>query len=169
MLEFSQYPYWGGDIQNLLDDSMRRHILTGKEHTEPQQPSTFQAILGIPPLYLQLQWEARVTAIRRLNIPLPDTLTAIIPGEVENGETGWAAHPAECPTREQISLVDGGGITLDTSIYTDGSKTEIWCRGSILRLVRAKYSLQMVGKTARLQYTFPGGTFGIETRNRPCN
>ncbi|GBM77654.1 hypothetical protein AVEN_226042-1 [Araneus ventricosus] len=28
------------------------------------------------------------------------------------------------------------------------------CRGSILRLVRTKYSLQMVGKTGRLQYSF---------------
>ncbi|GBM52238.1 hypothetical protein AVEN_31055-1 [Araneus ventricosus] len=43
------------------------------------------------------------------------------------------------------------------------------CRGSILRLVRTKYSLQMVGKTARLQYNFPGGTSGLETRNRPYN
>ncbi|GBM43527.1 hypothetical protein AVEN_96189-1 [Araneus ventricosus] len=36
------------------------------------------------------------------------------------------------------------------------------CRGSILRLVRTKYSLQMVGKTARLQYSFLGGTSGLE-------
>ncbi|GBL89037.1 hypothetical protein AVEN_255182-1 [Araneus ventricosus] len=27
----------------------------------------------------------------------------------------------------------------------------------------------MVGKTARLQYSIPGGTSGLETRNRPCN
>ncbi|GBM14748.1 hypothetical protein AVEN_72016-1 [Araneus ventricosus] len=70
--------------------------------------SALQVILGIPPLYLQLQQEARVTAIRRLNISLPDTLTTLVPGEVEKGEPDWAAHPAECPTEEQISLVDGG-------------------------------------------------------------
>ncbi|GBN80122.1 hypothetical protein AVEN_207029-1 [Araneus ventricosus] len=70
--------------------------------------SALQVILGIPPLYLQLQEEARVTAIRRLDISLPDTLTTLVPGEVEKGETGWVAHPAECPSEEQISLVDGG-------------------------------------------------------------
>ncbi|GBM37981.1 hypothetical protein AVEN_171164-1 [Araneus ventricosus] len=67
---------------------------------------------------------AIVTAIRRLNISLPDTLTSLVPGEVEKGETGWAAHPAECSTEEQISLVAVRGITSGTRIYTDGSKTE---------------------------------------------
>ncbi|GBM18457.1 hypothetical protein AVEN_66817-1 [Araneus ventricosus] len=86
--------------------------------------SALQVILRLPPLYLQFQQEARVTAIRRLNISLPDTLTTLVPGEVEKGETGWAAHPAECPTEKQISLVDGGDITSGTRIYTDGSKTE---------------------------------------------
>ncbi|GBM70330.1 hypothetical protein AVEN_244443-1 [Araneus ventricosus] len=43
------------------------------------------------------------------------------------------------------------------------------CRDNILRLVGTKYSPQMVGKTARLQYNFPAGTSGLETRNRPCN
>ncbi|GBN10465.1 hypothetical protein AVEN_90710-1 [Araneus ventricosus] len=86
--------------------------------------SALQVILGIPPLYLQVQREARVTAIRRLDISLPDTLTTLVPGEVEKGETGWAAHPAECPTEEQIYLVDGGGITSGTRTYTDGSRTK---------------------------------------------
>ncbi|GBL73290.1 hypothetical protein AVEN_159329-1 [Araneus ventricosus] len=80
--------------------------------------------LGILPLCFQLQQETRITAIRRLNISLPDTLTTLVPGEVEKGETGWAAHPAECPSEEQISLVEGGGITSETRIYTDGSNTE---------------------------------------------
>ncbi|GBL96189.1 hypothetical protein AVEN_118736-1 [Araneus ventricosus] len=86
--------------------------------------SALQVILEIPPLYFQLQQEARVTAIRRLNISLPDTLTTLVSGEVEKGETGWAAHPPDCPTEEQISLDDGGGITSGIRIYTDGSKTE---------------------------------------------
>ncbi|GBL80142.1 hypothetical protein AVEN_29131-1 [Araneus ventricosus] len=62
--------------------------------------SALQVILGIPPLYLQLKQEARVTAIRRLNISLPDTLTTLVPGDVEKGETGWAAHTSDCPTEE---------------------------------------------------------------------
>ncbi|GBM24778.1 hypothetical protein AVEN_245033-1 [Araneus ventricosus] len=86
--------------------------------------SVLQAILGIAPLYLQLQQKARVTAIRRLNISLPDTLTTLVPGEDEKGETGWSAHPAECPSEEQMSFVDGGGITSGTCIYTDDSKTK---------------------------------------------
>ncbi|GBM03546.1 hypothetical protein AVEN_95431-1 [Araneus ventricosus] len=71
-----------------------------------------------------LQQEARVKDIRRLNISLPDTLTTLIPGEVEKGETSWAAYPAEYPSKEQISLLDGGGITSGTRFYIDGSKTE---------------------------------------------
>ncbi|GBM08230.1 hypothetical protein AVEN_82921-1 [Araneus ventricosus] len=53
--------------------------LTGAYRTTAT--SALQVILGIPPLYLQQ--EARVTAIRRLNISLPDTLTTLVPGEVE--------------------------------------------------------------------------------------
>ncbi|GBN31987.1 hypothetical protein AVEN_51702-1 [Araneus ventricosus] len=56
--------------------------------------------------------QSHTRAIRRLNISFPDTLTTLVPGEVEKGETGGAAHPAECPTEEQISLVDGGGINI---------------------------------------------------------
>ncbi|GBO12176.1 hypothetical protein AVEN_202468-1, partial [Araneus ventricosus] len=75
-------------------------------------------------LRIKLQQEAGVTAIRRLNIFLPDSLTTLVPGEVEKWETDWAAHPSECPTEEQISLEDGGGITSGTRIYTDDSKAE---------------------------------------------
>ncbi|GBM23503.1 hypothetical protein AVEN_153080-1 [Araneus ventricosus] len=98
--------------------------------------------------------------------PLPDTLTTLVPGEVEKGETAWAADPAVYTSEEQISLVDGGGIASHLHGWLEDRKR---CRGSILRLVRTKYSLQMVGKTARLRYSFPGGTSGLETRNRPCN
>ncbi|GBN54262.1 Retrovirus-related Pol polyprotein from type-1 retrotransposable element R1 [Araneus ventricosus] len=97
-------------------------VLTGAYRTTATL--ALQVILEILPLYLQLRQEARLTAIRRLNISLPDTLTTLIPREVEKGETGWATHPAECPSEEQISLVDDGGITSGTRIYMDGSKTE---------------------------------------------
>ncbi|GBN31344.1 hypothetical protein AVEN_228548-1 [Araneus ventricosus] len=68
--------------------------------------------------------ETRVTVILRQKISLPDTLTTLVPREVEKGETDWAEHLAECPTEKQISLVDGGGIASGTRIYTDGSKNE---------------------------------------------
>ncbi|GBM76039.1 hypothetical protein AVEN_53912-1 [Araneus ventricosus] len=111
-------------IKRKLNTIERPFLLTLTGAYRTTSTSALQVILGIPPLYLQLQQEARVTAIRRLNISLPDTLTTLVPGEVEKGETGWAAHPAECPSEEQISLVDGGGITSGTRIYTGGSKTE---------------------------------------------
>ncbi|GBM62669.1 hypothetical protein AVEN_257268-1 [Araneus ventricosus] len=88
--------------------SQYRLALTGAYRTTAN--SALQVILRIPPLILQLQQEAIVTTIRRLNISLSDILTALVPGEVEKRETGWAAHPAECPTEEQLSLVPGGGV-----------------------------------------------------------
>ncbi|GBM15681.1 hypothetical protein AVEN_262860-1 [Araneus ventricosus] len=60
--------------------------------------STLRVILGIPPLYLQLQQKARVPSIRILNNSLSDTLTTVVRGEVEKGETSRAAHPSDCPT-----------------------------------------------------------------------
>ncbi|GBN56475.1 hypothetical protein AVEN_254179-1 [Araneus ventricosus] len=44
--------------------------LTGSYRTTTT--SALQVVLGISPLYLQLQQKARVTAIRRLNISLPE-------------------------------------------------------------------------------------------------
>ncbi|GBM84962.1 hypothetical protein AVEN_120225-1 [Araneus ventricosus] len=113
---------------NTIQRSFLR-ALTGAYRTTAN--SALQVILGISPfyLYLQLQREARVTAIRRLNTSLLDTLT-LVPGEVEEVETGWAAHPAECPTEEHISLVDGW-------IYTDGSKTEKVFQSELLALKHA--------------------------------
>ncbi|GBL89665.1 hypothetical protein AVEN_104621-1 [Araneus ventricosus] len=61
-------------------------VLTGAYRTTAT--SALQVILGIPPLYIQLQQEARISAIRKLNISLPETLTTLVPGEVEKGETG---------------------------------------------------------------------------------
>ncbi|GBM40379.1 hypothetical protein AVEN_106128-2-1, partial [Araneus ventricosus] len=86
--------------------------------------SAVYVVLGIPPLYLKLQQEAGVTAIQGLDNFLRDTLTTLVPGEVEKGEASRAAHPSNCPTEEHVSLEDGGGITSGTRIYTDGLKSE---------------------------------------------
>ncbi|GBN44964.1 hypothetical protein AVEN_174816-1 [Araneus ventricosus] len=66
--------------------------------------SALQLIPGIPPLYLQLQREVRVTVIRRLYIYHPDSLTTFVLGEIEKGETGRAAHIAECLTEKNRFL-----------------------------------------------------------------
>ncbi|GBM13651.1 hypothetical protein AVEN_229612-1 [Araneus ventricosus] len=141
--------------------------LTGAYRTTAT--SALQVILGIPPLYLQLQQKARVTAIRRLSISLPDTLTTPVPGEVEKGETGWAAHPAECPTEEQISLVDGGGITSDTRIYTDGSKTEKGVGASFCVWSEQNIVYRWLAKVQNYNRVFQALLLGLETRNRPCS
>ncbi|GBM58556.1 hypothetical protein AVEN_234008-1, partial [Araneus ventricosus] len=69
--------------------------------------SALHVILGIPPLYLQLQQEARVTAIRRLNIVLLDTLTTLNPGEAGLLALKHATdHATSLPNQPVTILVD---------------------------------------------------------------
>ncbi|GBN64205.1 hypothetical protein AVEN_136302-1 [Araneus ventricosus] len=86
--------------------------------------AALQVILGIPPLHLQLQREARGTALFRLRLPLSTNISDIDPGEIEEKATGWSTHPSEHLSPTQISLDDGGNINTGLRIYTDGSKTE---------------------------------------------
>ncbi|GBN07255.1 hypothetical protein AVEN_212443-1, partial [Araneus ventricosus] len=79
-------------IKRKLNTIQRPFLLALTEACRTTATSALQVILGIPPLYLQLQQEARVTAIRRLNISPPDTLTTVVPGEVEKGVTGLNVH-----------------------------------------------------------------------------
>ncbi|GBM64471.1 hypothetical protein AVEN_194230-1 [Araneus ventricosus] len=81
-------------------------------------------ILGIPPLHLQLQREARGTALFRLRLPLSTNVSDIDPSEIEEKATGWAAHPSEHLSPTQTSLYDGGNINTGLRIYTDRSKTD---------------------------------------------
>ncbi|GBN48972.1 hypothetical protein AVEN_82291-1 [Araneus ventricosus] len=83
-----------------------------------------QVKLGIPPLHLQLQREARGTALFRLRLPLSTNVSDIDPSEIEEKATGWSAHPSEHVSPTQISLDDGGNINTGITIYTDGSQTE---------------------------------------------
>ncbi|GBO08530.1 hypothetical protein AVEN_227847-1 [Araneus ventricosus] len=97
--------------------------------------AALQVILGIPPLHLQLQREARGTALFRLRLPLSTNVSDIDPSEIEEKATGWSTHPSEHLSPTQISLDDGGNINTGLRIYTDGSKTE---RGAeILALLKA--------------------------------
>ncbi|GBM35767.1 hypothetical protein AVEN_108965-1 [Araneus ventricosus] len=86
--------------------------------------AALQVILGIPPLHLQLQREARGTALFRLRLPLSTNVSDIDPSEIEEKATGWSAHPSEHLSPTQISKDDGGNINTGLRIYTDGSKTE---------------------------------------------
>ncbi|GBN47590.1 hypothetical protein AVEN_249089-1 [Araneus ventricosus] len=86
--------------------------------------AALQVILGIPPLHLQLQREARGAALFRLRLPLSTNISDIDPSEIEEKATGWSTHPSEHLSPTQISLDDGGNINTGLRIYTDGSKTE---------------------------------------------
>ncbi|GBM26151.1 hypothetical protein AVEN_196980-1 [Araneus ventricosus] len=94
--------------------------------------AALQIILGIPLLHLQLQREARGTALFRLRLPLSTNVSDIDPSEIDEKATGWSAHPSEHLSPTQISLDDGGNINTGLRIYTDGSKTEKgWVQPSV--------------------------------------
>ncbi|GBN66506.1 hypothetical protein AVEN_263539-1 [Araneus ventricosus] len=89
--------------------------------------SALQIIIGIPHLYMQLQFEARFTSIYRLRISLPPNITDIQPQDLKIKATGWYIHPSEHLKLNQISLEDGEANIAQKyilNISTDGSKTE---------------------------------------------
>ncbi|GBN68703.1 Putative protein in type-1 retrotransposable element R1DM, partial [Araneus ventricosus] len=99
--------------------------LSGAYRTTPT--AALQTILGIPPLHMQLQLEARFTSIYRLRIPLPPFITDTQPHDLEMKATGWSTHPSEHLKPNQISFEDGEAYTARKdiiNIFTDGSKTE---------------------------------------------
>ncbi|GBM71345.1 hypothetical protein AVEN_4655-1 [Araneus ventricosus] len=55
--------------------------ISGAYRTTPT--AALQTILGIPPLHMQLQFEARFTSIYRLRIPLPPNITDTQPQDLE--------------------------------------------------------------------------------------
>ncbi|GBM08302.1 hypothetical protein AVEN_101433-1 [Araneus ventricosus] len=55
--------------------------ISGAYRTTPT--AALQTILGIPPLHMQLQFEARFTSIYRLRIPLPPIITDTQPHDLE--------------------------------------------------------------------------------------
>ncbi|GBN34116.1 Putative protein in type-1 retrotransposable element R1DM [Araneus ventricosus] len=99
--------------------------ISGVYRTTPT--AALQTILGIPPLHMQLQFEARFTLIYRLRIPLPPFITDTQPHDLEMKATGWSTHPSEHLKPNQISFEDGEayiGRKDIINIFTDGSKTE---------------------------------------------
>ncbi|GBN56306.1 hypothetical protein AVEN_224540-1 [Araneus ventricosus] len=99
--------------------------VSGAYRTTPT--AALQTILGIPPLHMQLQFEARFTSIYRLRISLPPNITDIQPQDLETKATGWSIQPFEHLKRIQISLVDGEANIARKdiiNIFTDVYKTE---------------------------------------------
>ncbi|GBM64681.1 hypothetical protein AVEN_175183-1, partial [Araneus ventricosus] len=111
-------------IARKLSTIQRPFLLAISGAYKTTSPAVLQLILGIPPLHLQLQREARDTALFRLRVPLSANVCDIDPSEIEDKATGWSAHPSEYLSPTQISLDDGGNINNGLRIYTYGSKTE---------------------------------------------
>ncbi|GBM63093.1 hypothetical protein AVEN_68546-1 [Araneus ventricosus] len=95
-------------------------ILFKKEGKPECEASSYRPISLLPTIGKVLE----KLFTQRLSYHLGDLTRLAITREVEKEETGWAAHPAECPSENHISLVDGVSIISATRIYTDGSKTE---------------------------------------------
>ncbi|GBM62879.1 hypothetical protein AVEN_38407-1 [Araneus ventricosus] len=99
--------------------------ISGAYRTTPT--AALQTILGIPPLHMPLQFEARFTSIYRLRILLPPFITDTQPHDLEMKATGWSTHPSEHLKQNQISFEDGEAYISRKDIInisTDGSKTE---------------------------------------------
>ncbi|GBM91150.1 hypothetical protein AVEN_49668-1 [Araneus ventricosus] len=89
--------------------------------------AALQTALDIPPLHMQLQFEARFTSICRLRISLPPNITDIQPQDLEMKATGWSIHPSEQLKSNQIALEDGEANIARKdiiNILTDSSKTK---------------------------------------------
>ncbi|GBN02857.1 hypothetical protein AVEN_52538-1 [Araneus ventricosus] len=99
--------------------------ITGAYRITPM--AALQTILGIPPLHMQLQFEARFTSIYRLRISLSPNITDIQQQDLEKKATGWSTHHSEHLKPNQICLEDGEALIARKdiiNIFTDGSKTE---------------------------------------------
>ncbi|GBM76517.1 hypothetical protein AVEN_102300-1 [Araneus ventricosus] len=92
--------------------------------------AALRVILGIPPLHLQLQREARDTALYRPRLPLSTNVINNDPSEIEEKSTGLSAESSEHLSRTQISLVDGSDINTGLRIYKDGSERKKGVGGS---------------------------------------
>ncbi|GBN66387.1 hypothetical protein AVEN_141073-1 [Araneus ventricosus] len=99
--------------------------ISGAYRTTPT--AALQTTLGIPPLHMQLQIEARFTSIYRLRIPLPPIITDTQPHDLEMKATGWSTYPSEHLKPNQISFEYGEAYIARKDIinfFTDDSKTE---------------------------------------------
>ncbi|XP_055924683.1 uncharacterized protein LOC129956767 [Argiope bruennichi] len=86
--------------------------------------AALQIILGIPPLHLQLQREAKGISLCRLKNPTNNCHLQISQLEIDCKISGWTSHPSVHLEDHQISLDDGGLRSDPNGIYTDGSKTD---------------------------------------------
>ncbi|GBN24242.1 hypothetical protein AVEN_109685-1 [Araneus ventricosus] len=99
--------------------------ISGAYRTTPT--AELQTVIGIPPLHMQLQFEAKFISIYRLRITLPPFITDTQQHDLEMKETGWSTHTSEHLKPNQISFEDREAYIARKdviTIFTDGSKTE---------------------------------------------
>ncbi|GBN88831.1 hypothetical protein AVEN_272273-1 [Araneus ventricosus] len=93
--------------------------ISGAYRTTPS--AALQIILGIPPLHLQLQTDARMTVLYKLRRQINGII--IQPDDLERRNVGWSTHPSNYLTQEQLQLEDGDNGNNHTRLFTDSSKT----------------------------------------------
>ncbi|GBM07877.1 hypothetical protein AVEN_239626-1 [Araneus ventricosus] len=113
-------------MKRKLSSLQRPFLLRISGAYRPTSTAALQTILGIPPLHMQLQFEAGFTSIYSIRISLPPNITDIKPQDLEMKATVWSIHPSEHLKPNQISLEEGEAniARKDINIFTDGSKTE---------------------------------------------
>ncbi|GBM25710.1 hypothetical protein AVEN_241982-1 [Araneus ventricosus] len=107
-----------GSVGNLSPKPLRRS-LSARGPQEFTPGSASPRIRKRPPSLI-VGPEFYADSISAINVPVGNSESHKPVSEVLD----WAAHPSECPTKEQISLEDGGVITSGSRIYADGSKIE---------------------------------------------
>ncbi|GBN55660.1 hypothetical protein AVEN_122960-1 [Araneus ventricosus] len=79
-------------MKRKLSSIQRPFLLHISETYRTTPTAALQTIFGIPPLHMQLQFEARFTSIYRLRISFPPIITVTQPQDLEMKATGWSTH-----------------------------------------------------------------------------
>ncbi|GBM19191.1 hypothetical protein AVEN_79903-1 [Araneus ventricosus] len=131
---------------SLIQRPFLLHI-SGAYRTTPT--AALQTILSIPPLHMQLQFEARFTSIYRLRISIPPNITDIQPQDLEMKAIGWSIQPSEHLEPNQTFIEDGEANIARKdiiNIFTDGSKTEYGVGAAICVLTNDIWAYQWSAK-----------------------
>ncbi|GBM52856.1 hypothetical protein AVEN_44028-1 [Araneus ventricosus] len=118
---------WSDDIKIQTDKAHKLLLNLCAYRITPT--ATLQVMLGILPLHLQLQYEAHLTTLFGLQIPLSPNLTTIQPQDLEKKTADWSTYLSKFLNQDQTSLDE---IEVPETpfqqkhlkIYTDGSITE---------------------------------------------
>ncbi|GBN56157.1 hypothetical protein AVEN_215307-1 [Araneus ventricosus] len=108
-----------GLMKTKLSSIPRRSLISmsGAYHTTPA--AALQRIFGLPPLRLQVQYEAKKTTFYRLQLPIPPNISNIQPPDLERKATGWSIILLYVAIHSSFAR---GGESTNLNVFTDGSK-----------------------------------------------